>query len=207
MSSLLTIFAAVCALASLLAFIAGLVALRNGRLFGTLVSVTGALLLLTLGALSATIGVATQGYRTLTREEVAATVRTTAMGPQRFRADFTFPDGSESTFDLSGDEFYVDAHILKWKPLANLFGLHTAYELDRVAGRYLELEDERTKVRTLFALSEDKPVDMFTLRRRYSWFGPLLDAEYGSATFVPAERNGAFEVRVSTTGLLVRRVP
>jgi len=37
-------------------------------------------------------------------------------------------------------------------------------------------------------------------------FAPLLDAEYGSASFVPAgERR--IEVRVSTSGLLIREVP
>jgi len=33
---------------------------------------------------------------------------------------------------------------------------------------------------------------------------PLVDAEYGSATFVAAGRPAQFEVRVSTTGLLIR---
>ena len=35
-------------------------------------------------------------------------------------------------------------------------------------------------------------------------FAPLLDAEYGSGTFQSADRPGTFEVRVSTTGLLIR---
>ena len=41
-------------------------------------------------------------------------------------------------------------------------------------------------------------------RRRL--LGPLVDAEYGSATFVAATRPATFEVRVSTTGLLARPV-
>jgi hypothetical protein len=35
---------------------------------------------------------------------------------------------------------------------------------------------------------------------------PLLDVEYGSATFVHADRPALFEIRVSTTGLLIREV-
>jgi len=37
---------------------------------------------------------------------------------------------------------------------------------------------------------------------------PFVDAEYGSATFIGATGPGGtiYEVRVSTTGLLVRRV-
>ena len=108
--------------------------------------------------------------------------------------------------NIAGDELYVDAHILKWKPLANFLGLHTSYELDRVAGRYLKLEDEQTKARTVFFLSQKKPIDIFNLRRRYTLFRPLLDAEYGSATFIAADQAAEFEVRVSTTGLLIRKV-
>ena len=111
-----------------------------------------------------------------------------------------------AVFSLSGDELYVDAHILKWKPIANYFGLHTSYELDRVAGRYKKVEDEKTKARTVFSLSQKKPVDMFALRRRFLLLRPLLDAEYGSATFIAANKAAEFEVRVSTTGLLIRKV-
>ena len=73
-------------------------------------------------------------------------------------------------FQLAGDELYVDAHVLKWKPLANLLGLHTDYELARIAGRYADVDSERTGERTVYALGTPKPVDLFTLRRRF----PLL---------------------------------
>jgi hypothetical protein len=170
------------------------------------VSLLLALLMLSLAALSGTISVATQGYRALTREEVAAVVKTEPIGPSRFKAGFHFPDGREAEFSIAGDQIYVDAHILKWKPIANLLGLHTSYELDRVAGRYAKLEDEQTKTRTVFSLSQRKRMDMFNLRQRYGLFGLLLDAEYGSATFIEANKTALFEVRVSTTGLLIRKV-
>jgi hypothetical protein len=206
MPNFLIIVAILFAVLSLAFFIAGIVALKRKRLLGTGVSLLLALLMLSLAALSGTISVATQGYRALTREEVAAGVKTEPVGPSRFRARFHFPDGREAIFSLKGDELYVDAHILKWKPIANYFGLHTSYELDRVAGRYSKLEDEKTKARTVFSLSQKKPVDMFTLRRRFPLLKPLLDAEYGSATFIAATKAAEFEVRVSTTGLLIRKV-
>ncbi|MDI6753708.1 MAG: hypothetical protein QME78_04850 [Thermodesulfobacteriota bacterium] len=206
MPELLIIIAILSAFLSIVFFITGFVTLKKKRLFGVVASVTLALLMFSLAGLFGTIIIATQGYRALTREEVAAVVKTEPVGPSRFNAHFQFPDGRWATFNLSGDELYVDAHILKWKPLANFLGLHTSYELDRVAGRYLKLEDEQTKARTVFVLSQKKPMDMFNLRRQYTLFRPLLDAEYGSATFITAGEAAEFEVRVSTTGLLIRRV-
>jgi hypothetical protein len=47
-------------------------------------------------------------------------------------------------------------------------------------------------------------LDLFALRKRSGWLGPLYDAEYGSASFVPVDRPMELEVRVSTTGLLLR---
>ena len=99
----------------------------------------------------------------------------------------------------------MDAHILKWKPLVNFLGLHTSYELDRVAGRYTRLQDEKSKPRTVFPLSQDKAINLFRLRQKYALLKPLLDAEYGSGTFVPADKPAELEVRVSTSGLLIRR--
>src|SRR2546428_2832562 len=165
-----------------------------------------ALLLLALAALAAVVTVGLQGYRPPPFEEVAATVRTEPVAPQRFRATITLPDHRLAMYDLAGDAFYVDAHVLKWHPWASLLGLRTVYELDRVAGRYNAVVDERAKQHTVYALAQSKPVDLFFIARR-RLLGPLVDAEYGSATFVAATRPATFEVRVSTTGLLARPAP
>ena len=201
------IVAALCLL--LLGTLAAVAAVRAARARHWLgVTVRGLLasLLLALAALAATVTVGLQGYRALTFEQVAATVRTEPVGPQRFRATITLPDSRLAMYELAGDAFYVDAHILKWHPWASLLGLHTLYELDRVAGRYNAVADERVRPHTAYELARSKPVDLFFMARR-RLLGPLVDAEYGSATFVAATRPGTFEVRVSTTGLLARLVP
>jgi hypothetical protein len=184
--------------------LAGIVALVRGKPLRFALRTLAGLVLLSTGALAGTIAIGTQGYLALTREDVAARLFVQPRGPQRFAAMVRFPDGHEATFELAGDEIYVDAHIIKWKPLANILGLHTAYELDRVGGRYHAIEEERSAVRTVYSLSQDKPVDLFGLRRRYPFLRVLLDAEYGSATFIPVTESAELELRVSTTGLLVR---
>ena len=191
---------------SVVCFVGGFYAFRRRRFLLMGLSLLVAVLCLSLSGLCATVEIAIRGYRALTREEIAAVVETQSTGPRSFTATFTFPDGRSATYSLAGDELYVDAHILKWKPIANLLGLHTAYELDRVAGRYAALQDEQTLPRSVFSLAADKPVDMFDLRRRFWLFRPVVDAEYGSATFVPANRPARYELRVSTTGLLIRPV-
>jgi hypothetical protein len=185
-------------------FVAGIVALWRRRPLRFVLRTLAGALLLTLGASTALLGLGIQGYRALTHEEVAARIDVRPTAPQRFDATLRFADGRTSVVQLAGDEIYVDAHILKWKPWANVVGLHTAYELDRVAGRYRAIEQERSAARTVHALGRERPVDLFDLRQRYAWLAPLVDAEYGSATFVPADRPKQLELRISTTGLLMR---
>jgi hypothetical protein len=184
--------------------VAGIAALVRARPLRFALRTLAGLLLLSFGAFVGTIVIGIQGYRTLTREDVAARLSVRPVGPQRFAATVRFPDGREATYDLAGDEIYVDAHILKWKPFANVLGLHTAYELDRVAGRYHAIEQERSRVRTVHSLGQEKLLDLFRLRQRYPFLGTLVDAEYGSATFTTVARPTDLELRVSTTGLLIR---
>jgi hypothetical protein len=179
---------------------------RARQRVGALVALLAAALCLALAALCGTISIGIRGYSALTQEVLAATIKTDPLGSQHFRATVTLADGRLHMFDLAGDAVYVDAHILKWRPIVNLLGLHTAYELDRVAGRYRALGDEQTRERTVYSIARAKPIDMFDLARRYWLLSPLVDAEYGSATFINAGAPATYEVRVSTTGLLVRRI-
>ena len=181
--------------------LASLVRLRVGRF--TVRTLVG-LLLLALGTLAGGLALGVQGYHALTREDVAARISVQPSAPQQFTAVVRYPDGRSRTFNLAGDEIYVDAHILKWKPIANIVGLHTAYELDRIAGRYQELAQERAAMRTIYLLRDERPVELFRLRQRYAFLAPLYDAEYGSATFMQVKEPTELEVRVSTSGLLLR---
>lgn len=194
----------VLAFASMLLFTSALRALFRLRLLKTTIHLSLASLLFMAAAALTTLTVVLRGYRAFNHEETVAIVHTVPLGPQRFRTDFQFPDGRQATFTLTGDQLYVDAHVLKWKPVANIFGLHTLYELDRVTGRYTTLEAERTQPRTVHSLAQKTPLDVFDLRLRYAALSPLFDVEYGSATFITAEAPGAFEIRISTSGLLVR---
>ena len=198
--------AAVCfGLIGFILLIAALVALKRRRPFRFLLRTLFALLLLSLAALAGVIGIGMQGYRALTREDVAARVVVQPLGPQRFSATFHIPGRPEAIYyELAGDAIYVDAHILKWKPMVNVLGLHTAYELDRVAGRYDDVAQERSAPRTVHLLTPERRIDLFGLRTRYAFLAPVLDAEYGSGTFVRVDAPAELEIRVSTTGLLIR---
>ena len=200
------IFAVFPALIGLVLFVYALVAFRRRHVFGGLFRLLLSLLLFGVAGLASVVSFGTVGYQALQSEQLAATVQVEEVSTQRYRAAFSFPDGHEEIFELAGDELYVDARILKWHPYATLLGMETLFELDRVSGRYITLDDEQTQPRTVFSLGEERPVDMFALAKRYPVLTNLVDAEYGSGTFAPVRDGGRYEVRVSPTGLLVREL-
>jgi len=165
-----------------------------------------ALLLLVSGSVLALVSLGVQGMRALTHEETAARIRLVPTAPQRYSATVNFADGRVQTYELAGDQIYVDAHIVKWTPLANMLGLQTSYRLDRISGRYHTLEQENTAPRTVYALGTPAVVDLVALGSRLP-LADFFDAEYGSATYVPVEGNGDLELKVTTSGLLLRPLP
>jgi len=202
---LLLLFAGVAfGVLGVVALVSGLAALLRARPLRFVVRSAFGLLLASAGTLALALAFGSQGYRALTQEQPAGRIAVHPTGPQRFEARFVFPDGREATYALAGDEIYVDAHILKWKPIANLVGLSTAYELDRIGGRYRSINQERGAERTVHPLTPSRPVDLFELRRRYAFLAPLFDAEYGSASFVPVNGDAELQLMVSPTGLLMR---
>ncbi|OGB20559.1 MAG: hypothetical protein A3I66_05770 [Burkholderiales bacterium RIFCSPLOWO2_02_FULL_57_36] len=206
LSSPLTFAAIVFGVAGAILLFGAIVALVHARPLRFALRTLSGLLMLSCALLASGLAIGLQGYQAFTREEAAARLTVKPLGPQRFSATMRFADGREATYELAGDEVYVDAHILKWHPYANLLGLHTSYELDRLAGRYHGIEQERSAPRTIHSLAQDKPIDLFGLRRRHEFLAPMVDAQYGSAAFVPVDSVADFEILVSTTGLLMRKV-
>lgn len=179
--------------------------LRRGRwTVGGLASLSGLALLL-IGVLGWGVVLSTRGYRALTREELAATVTTRSLGPASFEAVVRAADATRAdTFRIAGDQLYVDAHVLRWHPWVNVMGIHTGYRLARIGGRYASLEEERSGERTVYELSEPPSLDLIRIVDDLPGLGRLVDAAYGSGAFVPAAEGGSYEVRVTTSGLIVR---
>ena len=180
-------------------------ALARARLFGfALRAILSGVLVISAAGLAA-IALGTQGMQALTNEQSAARIKVVPTGVQRYDATVTFADGRVETYDMAGDDIYIDAHIVKWTPLANMLGLHTSYRLDRIAGRYSALEQENTARRTVYAIDTPPTIDLVALGKRLP-LRDFFDAEYGSASFVPVAEPGELELMVSTTGLLLRPV-
>jgi hypothetical protein len=178
--------------------------LRKGRIVSGLFCALLAVIFLVLPVALGLVAGNMVTYTRLTHEQRALKAEFTRMGDHQFDAVLTDAQGNVQRVTLRGDEWQVDARIVKWKPLANIVGFDAAYRLERISGRYSQIADERSAAHTVYPLSESSRIDVWALVRRISTWVPWIDALYGSAVYVPMADGAAYAVMVTQSGLIVR---
>jgi hypothetical protein len=200
----LGVVVAACALLGLLFSAASVRRLRRHRYGACAFHGISALTLFLVAAAVALLGLNLLTYDRLTREQPAVMAKFARAAEQQFNATLTYPSGEVHGYVLRGDEWQVDARVLKWRGIGNVVGFDTVYRLERISGRYSDIDRERTASRTVHALHPPARVDIWTLLRAWHDYVPWADALYGSATFMPMADGAAYEVSVSQAGLLAR---
>jgi hypothetical protein len=191
----------------LLAFPFELAAIRRLRRLqlvrGTLFFLSGATVLL-VAAVAVLVAANLYTYARLTHEQEAARVSMRQLGERHYVLSVQPKGQPPRHFELRGDEWQMDARVLKWRAMGNLLGFDTLYRLERLSGRYGSVAAERAGPRTVHDLSEETSLDLWSLVRRHHAYVPFADALYGSAVYVPMSEGAEYTVSVSASGLLVR---
>ncbi len=201
---ILTALIALLALTGFLFLIAALRRLRWGRFMGATLHGTAAVVLIAVSVCAALIAANMRTYQRLGFEQPAGELQLKQTAKRQFNATLTYPGGERANFDLQGDEWQIDARVLKWHALANLLGFDAAYRLERISGRYSGLDDEVAQPRTVYGLNPTQKIDPWALAHQYHSWIPWVDAVYGSATFLPMADGALYEIKVSQSGLLAR---
>lgn len=185
--------------------ITGFINLFRGRLLrGPLRGVFGA----AFGALAialAAIAMNLHTYQRLNYERPVARLEFQQIGARQFQARVITAGGEEKTFDVYGDEWQLDARVLKWKGAGALLGLDPRYRLERFSGRYTSTRDEQRAKRSVYGLHEgDEGIDVWTLSQEYDRWLPFVDSIYGSAAYMPMRNNAQYSVVITEDGLVAR---
>ncbi|MEP6885546.1 MAG: hypothetical protein ABJC66_12435 [Gammaproteobacteria bacterium] len=192
------------ALAAVLFLVLAVRRLRRRKLLGGTLHGAAALIFVLLSFCAVMLAANLRTYQRLSFEQPAGELQLTRTADREFNAVLTYPSGEHAAFALRGDEWQVDARVLKWHAFANLVGFDTAYRLERISGRYSRIEDERAQPRTVYSLNPPQRFDPWELLHRYHSWIPWMDALYGSATFLPMADGALYEIKVSQSGLIAR---
>ncbi|OBS08483.1 hypothetical protein Thpro_022733 [Acidihalobacter prosperus] len=141
------------------------------------------------------------GYQRLTVERPVAVIRFAAAGPVEFVAELVTPAGRAS-YRLKGQDWQLDARVLKWRAWAALLGFEPLYQLRRLSGRYASVAAARRDPHTVYALARDRGLDVWRWSRRLHL--PFVDAMYGSSVYLPMAAGAEYRVSLGATGLIAR---
>ena len=205
-----------------LILIAGLAGLFRGRFFGGLFKTAAGGAILATALAATLLGQNVQTYARLSYERPVATIQLRRLAPQYFEATVIQPAATEggaarsALYPVNGDEWRIEAQVLKWKPWANVLGLDTQYRLDRLSGRYQDIEQERTGARSVHALSGGDvqgailgvtvpwTISAWDAARRYRRYVDAVDTLYGGAAYMPMADGATYEVWITQSGLIAR---
>lgn len=204
-STVLLLLAAVFALVTLVQLFGVRARLREGRSPAASGHGLIGLLCLLLAAALLVGGVALRGYRLLGAEAPVVELDARILSPQRWALTLTWPDGSTRREVVAGDAWRVEAVVLKWQLPPLLAGVPPLYRLDRLSGRYDDIEQERSAPRTVVDLRQSGAFDVLELRRQYPQWLDAVDVVYGSGVFLPLVDQGHYTVSLMRTGALVAR--
>ncbi len=146
-------------------------------------------------------------YQRLTWEQPLAQIYLHRIKPQQYQLSIAWQDKSREPqyFMLEGDQWQLDARILKWKSWANLIGLDSYYQLDRLSGRFEDIEQARQRLPSLHRLSPPgRGLDIWKLQRLFRQQVSLVDTLFGQSVFMPMADGAQYEISIGQGGLLVR---
>ncbi len=165
------------------------------RAFGTV------LLLAAVGL--AGLGGLLRQYAWLLEDVPAATISLRALGPQRFEATLRLGDEPARVLEVLGDEWQLDARLIRWTLPAQLGGLAPVYRFERLSGRYTDTDQEISAQRSVHDLRGQW--DFWEFRQRWLADLPIADARWGSAAYLPMVDGATYQVYVSPRGGLVAK--
>jgi len=151
-------------------------------------------------------------YQRLTYENDIADVLVRKLAKQKFQLVLIYPsgdaiEGEPKYYSVYGDEWQLDTRIIKWKSWANVIGLDSYYQLERLSGRYTNVEQANSVPPSAHQLTgEQRGVSIWKLKNLMKSKLPFLDAYYGQSVFVPMRDGAKYSISLSQTGLVVRPV-
>jgi len=163
-------------------------------------------------------------YHHFTREKPVAEIATRPLlnadgRPITLVSFHPLGNGPDRYLLVRGDQWMIEADIVKWKPWLNMLGLRSRYRLTRLQSRYLDIETERSAPRSLFSLIDDSLIDdsridapradgerhpFWRFLYRSAQMLPLVDTVYGSAAYQDLHNDRHYQVFIGNSGLIIR---
>jgi len=167
------------------------------RLFG--------LMLVLLGCVSGLLALSLVQFFRLTTDESVARIDVRQQAEGQFQVTATAPGISPKQYVLYGDQWQIDARVVRWKLPALMAGVPPLYRLERLSGRYSDTAREASATRSVHALDDWPAPDLGSLKKSFpNWF-PFVDVQFGSGAYMPLFDGAKYQVFMDPRGALFVR--
>lgn len=144
-------------------------------------------------------------YYRLTAERDIAEILVKKVSSEQFQLEVVFGHGQTDSFLLNGDEWQIDVRIIKWKNWANLIGLDSYYQLDRISGRYRDIGQANATLSFAHKLlKEERGLSLWKLKRLAGKRLTFLDTYFGQSVFMPMRHLAKYKLSITQSGLVAR---
>ena len=145
------------------------------------------------------------GYHRLSAETLIAELSFKQVAPYQYQVALATGDLCQPKwYSLYGDQWRLDAEFLKWKAWANIAGLDGRYRLDRLEGRYSDIDRQNQQQKLSYSLHESSGSTLKDFELMHSVLGMFVDTSYGSSTYQDIDTDRIYQVFKTQSGLINR---
>ncbi len=127
-------------------------------------------------------------------------------GTQQYEASIAYGDFCHpEKYQLYGNQWRLDAQFLKWHSWANLLGFDSMYRIERLGGRYLDVQNENARQHLSYTLYEEGGIDLPEILHGYGGRFSPVDTLFGSSVYDDMQEGFLYRVYRAQSGLLVRK--
>lgn len=145
-------------------------------------------------------------YKPILADQRVATVSFEMVEPQFFTAVVISRNGQEQHFKLRGDQWQLDARVIKWEGLLAALDLRPAYRLDRLSSRFYDIQKETSESRTTYPIvSSIWAIDLWQFIHKHDRLFSILDTHSGAPAYMPMKNGALYEISLSGKGVAITR--
>jgi uncharacterized membrane protein len=149
--------------------------------------------------------VSLKGYEHFTYNKPIFSIECPIKEDDSFVIKFIPLDGEENEarfYRVKGQQFVIEGHIIKWENFFVTVGMKPLYQVTRLTGRYVSINDEKEKERSVYEIAEETRVWRWLMK--YGEKIPGIDAVQGISSFKDAVEHKKFIVFITHNAFVIK---
>lgn len=161
-------------------------------------------ILLAISVLLALIARDIATYTSIVGDQSVLTLSFSKKEGNHYSIEIQESSGTPYMADIVGQQWQLNARMLKWSPIMSAIGFKTGYKLESIQGRFIELQMDRLAGgQPPFVFAEPAVIDTWATLQMHPWILSSVQAYTSTPGFVPAADGAIYDVVLSGTHLSV----